>query len=134
MVENTVFKTSSNNVVIIIMTELGNGKPILGDGNEVAQLMPSQNAAISLPASLFETITDRENVGLFFALYDTSILFPVNGESNISKDTPRQSEVGSRIVATTVGPDLHFENLKETVTIILRLTNNVRFFYILDLS
>lgn len=91
-------------------------------------LSPEQDAAISLPASLFQNIVDREDVGLFFALYDTSILFPINGEDNISRDAPRRLEVGSRIVAATVGPDLHFQNLEENVTIVLRIaTENVRY-------
>ena len=122
---SSVVDYTSKLAVIVITTELGNGKPILGDGNEV---MPDQDAAISLPASLFHTITDRENVGLFFALYDSPILFPINGEGNISRDAPRRSVVGSHILAATVGPDLHFQKLSENVTITLRLVaENVRF-------
>ena len=83
------------------------------------QLSPRQDAAISLPASLFESITDREDVGIFFAFYDTPTLFPVNGGSN--RDEPRQTEVGSRVLAATVGPGLNFLSLLDNVTIVLRL-------------
>ena len=82
------------------------------------QLAPQQDAAISLPASLFQTITDREDVGIFFALYNVSTLFPVNGGRNRSE--PRR-EVGSRVLAATVGPGLNFPNLIDNVTIVLRL-------------
>ena len=83
------------------------------------QLSPQQDAAISLPASLFQTITDREDVGIFFALYNTSTLFPVNG--GINRNASRRREVGSRVLAATVGPGLNFPNLAENVTIVLRL-------------
>ena len=83
------------------------------------ELSPRQDAAISLPASLFESINDREDVGIFFALYDTPTLFPVNGGNN--RGAPRQTEVGSRVLAATVGPGLNFPNLVDNVTIVLRL-------------
>ena len=83
------------------------------------QLPLEQDAAISLPASLFQTITDREDIGIFFALYNSSTLFPVDGGR--SRNEPRRREVGSRVLATTVGPGLNFPNLMENVTIVLRL-------------
>ena len=82
------------------------------------QLFPQQDAAISLPASLFQTITDREDVGIFFALYNSSTMFPVNGGRN--SGDPRRREVGSRILATTVGPGLNFQNLTKNITIVFR--------------
>ena len=85
------------------------------------ELPPQQNAAIRLPASLFEMITDRDNVSVFFALYDTPVLFPVNGGNSISSDGSVQTEVGSGILAATVGPDINFQNLAEPITIVLRL-------------
>ena len=108
---------------------IGNNEFEIDDGDEVmpGELSPRQDAAISLPASLFESITDREDVGIFFALYDTPILFPVNRGS--SRDESRRTEVGSRVLAATVGPDLNFQNLTENVTIVLRqITKNVRKF------
>ena len=86
------------------------------------QLLPRQEAAISLPASLFEGITGREDVGVFFALYNMSTLFPVDRRRNIN--APRRPAVGSRVLAATVGPGLNFPELTENVTVVLRLTTN----------
>ena len=83
------------------------------------QLSPQQDAAISLPASLFQNISNREDVGIFFALYNTSTLLPVNG--GINRNASRQREVGSRILAAIVGPGLNFSNLVENITIVLQL-------------
>ena len=85
------------------------------------QLSPQQYAAIRLPASLFRVIGDRDNVSVFFALYDAPILFPVNGGNSISSDGSIQTEVGSSVLAATVGPDINFMNLEEPITIVLRL-------------
>lgn len=103
---------------------LGDNDTVLAPGDEVVpgQLLPMQVAAISLPASLFQLIDNRTNIGVFFALYDSSILFPVNGGGNINSDLPRRTEVvGSRVLAATVGPGLNFEKLEDPITIILRL-------------
>ena len=83
------------------------------------QLAPQQTAAINLPASLFAIINDRPNVGVFFALYNTSILFPVNGGSN--RDDSMRSEVVTDVLAATVGPGIVFQNLEENVTVVLRV-------------
>ena len=61
------------------------------------------------------------NVSVFFALYDTAILFPVNGGSSRNNDGSIQTEVGSSVLAATVGPDINFQNLIEPITIVLRL-------------
>lgn len=100
---------------------LGSNNFTVDDEDQVlpGQLLPQQDAAISLPASLFQTITDREDVGIFFALYNLSTLFPVDGGRN--RNALRQREVGSHILATTVGPGLDFPNLVDNVTIVLRL-------------
>ena len=84
------------------------------------QLSQDQVAAISLPGSLFQSINDSgDNVGLFFAHYNTPTLFPIDGGS---------AEVGSCVLAATVGgPDLLFQDLVENVTIVFRLvTEKVR--------
>ena len=86
------------------------------DQVEPGQLPAQQNAAISLPASLFERIDDRLNVGVFFAFYETSTLFSVDRPT-----LPRQTVVGSRVLAATVGPSINFQDLDEPVTIVLRL-------------
>ena len=99
---------------------IGNNGFAIADEDQVTpgQLSPQQDAAISLPASLFQIITDREDVGIFFALYNTSTLFPVNGGRNRSDSVQRK--VGSYILATTVGLGLNFQNLTENVTIVFR--------------
>ena len=61
------------------------------------------------------------NVSVFFALYDTAILFPVNGGNSRNNDGSKQTEVGSSVLAATVGPDINFQNLIEPITIVLRL-------------
>ena len=83
------------------------------------ELPIEQTAAISLPASLFQTITNQEDIGIFFALYNASTLLPVNG--GYSHDAPIRTEVGSHILAAIVGPGLNFSNLTENVTIVFEL-------------
>ena len=101
---------------------IGNEEFAIADEDQVTpgRLSPQQDAAISLPASLFQNIIDREDVGIFFALYNTSTLFPVNG--GINRNNSRRREVGSRVLAATVGPGLNFQNLTENVIIVLRQT------------
>ena len=93
------------------------------------QLLPQQDAAISLNASLFELVDERDDVGIFFALYDTPILFAVDGGTgNINTDGSIQTKVGSRVLAATVGPGLNFRSLDDPVIVVLRLVTerNVR--------
>ena len=89
-----------------------------GDEVKIGQLSSELDAAVSLPSTLFERIDDRDTIGVFVALYDTPILFPVGRESNSSS---KQRIVGSQILAATVGPGFNFQNLIEPVTILLRL-------------
>ena len=93
----------------------------LADGGQVVagQLAPQQTAAINLPATLFGRINDRADVGVFFALYNNSVLFPVNGGQN--RNASMRRDVGTDVVAATVGPGITFQNLEENVTIVLRL-------------
>ena len=97
---------------------------MLGPGDQVQpdQLSPQLDAAISLPASLFERIVDHDNhVGIFFALYEASTLFPVHGDFSDTLSLPRKTSVGSHILAATVGPGINFQSLDEPVTILLKL-------------
>ena len=105
---------------IIINFVVGENKVTLDSGDEVkiGQLSSELDAAVSLPATLFERIDDRDTIGVFVALYDTPVLFPVGGESNSSS---KRRIVGSQILAATVGPGFNFQNLIEPVTILLRL-------------
>ena len=91
-----------------------------GDLVESRQLSYEVDAAVSLPASLFEMIDDRDNIGVFVALYDTPIFFPV-GKKNAVSNSLTQRIVGSQVLAATVDPSINFQDLDEPVTIVLRL-------------
>ena len=84
-------------------------------------------SSITLPPSLFDDVpVDRPVIGIFFALYRNSALLPATRMMN--NETFANTEVGSPIVAATVGPDIDFVNLNPPVTITLGLlpfTNNV---------
>ena len=90
------------------------------------QLSQGQDAAISLPSSLFKTIDSSKNtnIGMFFGFYDTAILFPVSQESTESDgNEAMQRRVCSHVLAATVGRDIDIRNLgpEENVTISFRL-------------
>ena len=76
-----------------------------------------ETAAVFLPAPLFQSITNRTNIGIFFNVYDTGVLFPITKEMNASIKTV----IGSPVLAATVGSGLDFNGLAEPVTIMLRL-------------
>ena len=91
-----------------------------GDIVEPGELSSQLNAAVGLPASLFQQINDRPNVGILFAFYESSSLFSIAGETN-SSDSPIRTVVGSQVLAATVGSGINFQNLNEAVMIIFRL-------------
>ena len=91
-----------------------------GDIVEAGELSSQLNVAVGLPASLFQQIDNRPNIGIFFAYYESSSLFPVGGGVNIS-DSPLRNVVGSQVLAVTVGSGINFQNLSEAVTIVFRL-------------
>lgn len=93
---------------------------VTGDVVEPGELLSQLHAAVGLPASLFERIDDQPNIGVFFAFYQSSSLFPVGSETNISS-SPIRNVVGSQVLAATVGSGINFQNLSEAVTIIFRL-------------
>ena len=102
---------------------IGDTEPVPGDQVVPDQLSPQQDAAIiSLPPSLFERITNRSYTGLFFGLYETATLFPV-GRGNADSRTTKHTQVGSHIVAATVGPgtESDFQDLQEPVTSVFHL-------------
>ena len=118
-------------MVFVSPTATGNEEVVIDDGDQVSpgELAPGQVAAISLPASLFQSISDREDVGIFFALYETPVLFPVNRRRDFDDNARRQTAVGTNILAATVGPGLDFPKLSDNVTVVFRLTTekfNVR--------
>ena len=83
------------------------------------------SSTITLPPSLFNNIpADRPVTSVFFTLYENSALLPATMNNDIFTST----EVGSPIVAATVGTDINFVDLDPPVTITLSLlpfTSNV---------
>ena len=90
--------------------------------NDTSLLSPQQDAAILLPASLFEGIQYyRDNIGIFFALYDQPTLFPVATNDDDSRASS-QVQVGSPVIASTVGGEnISIENLGEPVIVTLKI-------------
>lgn len=80
---------------------------------------------VSLPASLFERINDSSNVGVFYGVYDSSILFPVTARQDTN--TERKTQVISNVIAVTVGQNsTTFADLSQPVVIRLRLQKKER--------
>ena len=81
-----------------------------------------ETAAAFLPPSLFQSIP-RLDVGIFFAVYDVGVLFPIMNSTQIDQTNNASitTVVGSSILAATVGPGLSFSGLEEPVSILLRL-------------
>lgn len=89
-------------------------------------LADNQVASIALPPNLFQEITDRTQVGVFFGLYNESTLFPVRTREDVASAVPdRTTIVGSPIIAATVGPGLSFNNLQPPVEVNLRIPTEI---------
>ena len=69
-------------------------------------------------------INNSPNVGVFYAVYNSSVLFPVSGNEDTSAQ--RQTQVVSSVIAATVGQNMTFQDLLEPVTIVLRIKGKVR--------
>ena len=80
-------------------------------------------AATYLPASLFQSIVNRTNVGVVFNVYNTGVLFPITNATEQVQGTNASitTVVGSPVLGVTVGSGLNFSNLTEPVSILLRL-------------
>ncbi len=87
---------------------------------------PGQDAAIDLPATLFQRVNDQENVGVFFAFYETATLFPIRRQTaeTVNDEIIKETEVGSQIVAATVDSSQEITDLENPVTIVFRLQIN----------
>ena len=81
-----------------------------------------ETAAVFLPLSLFQLILNN-NVGIFYAVYDTGALFPITNATEIIQETNASvtTVVRSPVLAVTVGSRLNFVNLVDPVRILLRL-------------
>ena len=93
---------------------------ITSDGLSTQQ---TETSRVSLPPLMFQTLIDSStDVGMFYGIYNSSILFPVMDTQGNDTMANRQTLVISNVFAVTVGQnDLTFENLPEPVTIVFDL-------------
>ena len=98
------------------------------------QLSPQQQAAISLPASLFNNVPSDsigfgDSIGMFFGYYENATLFPVGGASRTDSSTsaPRQPQVCSHVLSATVGQNVVLRGLspEESVMLTFRLEDKL---------
>ena len=99
-------------------------------GGNISSLNPAmsssqqdaEDATITLPPSLFGTLAEINlpTIGVFFGRYETPTLFPVG--RNITNG--RETQVGSQVIAATVGQNLPIQNLSEPVIITLKTQIN----------
>ena len=96
-------------------------------------LSEDETAAAFLPASLFGSVTGRDDLGIFFAVYNIGVLFPIANDTQMHQDTDASvtTVVGSPVLVATVGPGLNFTGLEEPVRILLRM-NEVSAGYVLE--
>ena len=99
-----------------------NGTSFSG-GCQTGNATLNETAAAILPASLFQLITNQDSVAIFFAVYDTGVLFPITNARELVQRTNASitTVVGSPVLAVSVGPGLNFNGLVEPVRISLRL-------------
>ena len=68
-----------------------------------------------LPGEVFRTAPNT-SIGAFYALYKSSLLFPVQETQN-QDNTTRRTVVGSPVIAATVGEDLTID-LKDSDSLV----------------
>lgn len=85
----------------------------------------NRRASITLPRSLFTSISGITQVGVFFAEYRRSTVFPVREKNMIGAVAGRTTEVGSTIIAATVGRGRIFRNLETPVEVNLRISSQI---------
>ena len=95
----------------------------LTGNTNINTLNENETAAAFLSASLFQSLTDFDNIGSFYIVYDTGVLFPVTNATEIDQETNASvtTAVASPVLAATVGLQLSFSELEEPVRILLRL-------------
>ena len=101
-----------------------NGRTFLSSsGCQTRNVTLNETAAVFLPASLFQLITNQSSVAIFFAVYNTGVLFPITNATKLVQRTNASvtTVVGSPVLAVSVGPGLNFSGLVEPVRIKLQL-------------
>ena len=111
----------------VSQTELiKNGRSFSSSGqtgnSSITTLNKDETAATFLPASLFQSITKHDNIGSFYAVYNTAVLFPI-ARTDQEMNTSVTTVVGSPVLAATIGLRQNFSELTEPVRILLRLNN-----------
>ena len=86
------------------------------------QLSPQQNAAIIIPASLFQT-SNSTNVGAFFGIYERGTFFPAGGRNASNLTSGREIQLHSNVLAATVGQNTNFT---QSVKVLFRLQNTTK--------
>ena len=104
-----------------------NGRSFSSSGQagntNITTLNEEETVAAFLPPSLFQSITDRNSTGIFFAVYNTGVFFPITNATELIErtNTTVTTVVDSPVLAATVGPGLNFSGLEDPVRILLRL-------------
>ena len=106
--------------ISIVCHSTGTNSISLDDQSPSGQLTSEEDAMINLPSSLFGRLDNHSTVGLFYALYEDSTLFPV-GERNTANTGLLETQVNSLVLAAIVGPGIAFDNLEENVTVTLHV-------------
>lgn len=93
--------------------------------SSITTLSEDEMAAAFLPASLFQSIPNHDNIGSFYAVYNTGVLFPIAkaAQRDQGMNTSVTTVVGSPVFAATVGFRQSFSELTEPVRILLRLND-----------
>ena len=91
----------------------------------ISTLNEDETAAAFLPPSLFQSITNHGNIGSFYAVYNTGVLFPIAKAARTDQEmnTSVITVVGSPVLAVTIGLRQSFSGLTEPVRILLRLND-----------
>ena len=100
-----------------------NGRNFSSGGRQTGNVTLNETAAVFLPDSLFQLITNQSSVANFFAVYSTGVLFPIRNATKLVQRTNASvtTVVGSPVLAVSVGPGLNFSGLVEPVRIKLQL-------------
>ena len=93
--------------------------------SSITTLNEEETAAAFLPPSLFQSITNHGNIGSFYAVYNTGVLFPIakTAPTDQEMNTSVITVVGSPVLAATIGLRQNFRGLTEPVRILLRLND-----------
>ena len=101
-----------------------NGRSFSSSGQtgntNISTLNEDETAAAFLPPSLFRNITNLENIGSFYAVYNMGTLFPITDTAQ-GTNASAATVVGSPVLAATIGSGLNFSGLEDPVRILLRL-------------